>query len=195
MTGFSRDTIHLEHVLLTFKNFGGLPDRFNPDGGKRYFSIILTEEQGQALIDNGYNVKRKPGYDGGPDEITLQISISYKGRQGGPSVFLLSPSTKQRKSLVEDTLITADWVDVLYADIRINPYDHGKGGTGRAAYLKTLAIVIDEDPIELAYADYVEANADQTPQLEGGYTARLALGPGGEYDERGNPILDVELVD
>ena len=47
----------VENAVIMWSNFGGSPTKFNPDGGKRTFDLVLTERVAMSLISDGWNVK------------------------------------------------------------------------------------------------------------------------------------------
>lgn len=141
----NRDDVTIQETNFPFApNFRGGPDRFNPKGGKRYFSIALTEEQAQELKAQGWNVKwpkprLDPDYDPEQDSRTphLKISIHYSERSQ-PRVVLITP--RGRRGLPEDLIDVIDTIDIEFVDVTFRPYDHQMNGGGRTAYLKAIFV-------------------------------------------------------
>lgn len=58
------------------RNFAGNPDRFNPNGGARYFNFVIDDEQlAKNLIDDGWNVKSYQRDEESEIEYTLKVKI------------------------------------------------------------------------------------------------------------------------
>ena len=56
------DNISIRDAKIMFRNFSGKPDKFNPQGGRRIFSVRLTNELADNLKADGWNIKYlKPG--------------------------------------------------------------------------------------------------------------------------------------
>ena len=54
------------------------------------------------------------------------------------------------KSQVE----TLDWVDILNVDLIVRPYEWTVNGkSGVKAYLQSIYVTIEEDPLELKYSE------------------------------------------
>jgi hypothetical protein len=76
--------------------------------------------------------------------------VNFKNRP--PNVVLINH--KGRTTLPEDQIELLDWVDIKTVDLIINPYSWAVNGkTGISAYLKSLFVTIEEDELDLKYAD------------------------------------------
>jgi hypothetical protein len=164
----ARRDITLQNVQIIFKNFEGRPDDFNPDGGKRYFHVLLDPASAAVLEEQGYNVKRKPALEeGGEEFIHMKIMVNFKGRP--PTVALISRAKGTRNTLTEDTVELADHADFERIDIMISPYDWKlkSGASGRTAYLQEFFGFLYQSPLEDLYGHYIEeseAEALEIPQ-------------------------------
>jgi hypothetical protein len=161
--------ITLEGVTLVFRNFAGKEGQFNAEGN-REFSVLLDTELAEAMLRDGWNIRwLKPRED---DEEQLAqayigVSIKYRGRNGKevrpPRVVLIT--SRGRTNIGEDEIETLDWVDIVNVDLIIRPYEwavNGKGGV--KAYLQSLYITINEDPLE---AKYAEMDLEELPARAG----------------------------
>lgn len=153
----ARRDVTLKDVQIIFKNFEGRPDDFNPDGGKRYFHVLLDAVTADILEKQGYNIKRKPPLEEGGDEfIHMKVMVNFKGRP--PTVALISRNKGTRNTLEADTVQLADHADFDRIDLTINPYDWKlkSGMTGRTAYLQEFFGFLYESPLEQLYSQYIE---------------------------------------
>jgi len=158
-TRMADNTVLLEDVRIIFRNFAGEERMYNAQG-KRNFTVILDEETGQKMLDDGWNVKRlKPREDDVPGDLSLKVTVSYKGRTK-PRLVLITKSTNRRNVLDEDMAELMDYAEFETVDIMIRPYDWDVNGeTGRSAYLKTIYGTIREDELDLKYAHYEDDRA------------------------------------
>lgn len=170
MSDRNKDNVTIHGAPLLFPNFRAAGDRFNPKGGKRYFSIGLTEDQAIELKSQGWNVKwpkprNDPDYDPAQDSRTplLQIKVHYSDRSR-PRVALVNE--RGRQGLPEDMVDEIDRLDIEFVDVTFRPYDHDMNGGGRAAYLVTIFVRLRVDELEAKYAHLPEIGGN--PRALGG---------------------------
>lgn len=135
---------------IVYSNFEGRATDFNP-AGTRTFCLVLTPEEAEVMAANRWNVKFKEPSDaeGAEGFHFLQVKCGFQGYK--PPVVVMITS-KGHTILSEDMVAILDSVDIKQFDCVIRPYDHNSGmGTGRAAYLKTAYVTIDEDPLMMKY--------------------------------------------
>jgi len=183
-------TVIMEDARILFRNFTGKEGQYNREGD-RNFCVILLPEIAEAMAEDGWNIKQlKSREEGVPGDYYLQVSVGFKGRP--PRLVLIS--SKGRVELSQHECEILDWVDILRTDLIIRPYHWTvNGNSGVKAYLKTLFVHLNEDYLELKYADVplaeIESSDIESP------SDPLALNRGSnEYDET-NDIVDAELVD
>lgn len=179
-------TVIMEDAHIVFRNFAGKEGIYNREGD-RNFCVILDPEIAEAMLEDGWNVKQlKEREEGVPGDFYIQVSLKYWGRDGRklrPPLVVLR-SSQGRVNLHEAECELLDWVDIANVDtiIRPNHYDvNGKKGV--KAYLKTLFIDVNEDYLELKYAD--DEVASEPLQIESGNTQQ----------EPDDDIVDGELVE
>lgn len=142
------DILTIRDAHIIYRNFEGRETQYNR-AGSREFSIVLSPQDAEKLINDGWNVKvREPLEEGDDPFAYLTVSVAYKMKP--PRVTLLTSTT--RTTLSEKNIEVLDFADIEKADLTINPYDWEVGGkTGRKAYLKTLFVTIREDELEREY--------------------------------------------
>ena len=63
-------------------------------------------------------------------------------------------TSRGRTTLKEDECELLDWADITTADLIVRPYEWAVNGkTGIKAYLQSIFVTIQEDALELKYAD------------------------------------------
>jgi len=146
-------TVTMENARIVFRNFAGLEGPYN-QAGDRNFSVVLDDELADLMESDGWNVKRKPPREEGEDPFNhLQITVGYKGRST-PRIVLIGSQTHKRTVLDQDTCDLVDWADIQIVDLVIRPYSWSVNGkSGIKAYLKTMFVTINEDPLEVKYAE------------------------------------------
>lgn len=158
-------SLTIEGAQILFRNFAGAERPMN-DEGKRNFCLLLAENVAAALDQDGWNIKRlRPRDD---EEIgTPFVKVTVKFGSRPPRIVLLS--SKGRQVLEEDMAMLADWVDVKHVDVTIRPYSwEVRGEKGVSAYLKTIYIIVNEDPLDLKYSDVPEIGANEQLAIEAG---------------------------
>lgn len=177
----------VEDGKIVFRNFAGKEGQYNREGD-RNFCVIIPEDIALMMIDDKWNVKKlKDRQDGTPGDYYIQVSVGYKGRP--PNIFLIS--SKGRVRLGQHEVEVLDWVDIAKADILINPYRWTvNNNTGVKAYVKSLAITINEDALELKYSTVPEVDVNEPLAIEQGHQEAAV-----EFDEDGNEVYVGELVD
>ena len=142
--------IMIEDAKVVFRNFAGKEGMYNREGD-RNFCVLLDEEIAKQLDADGWNVKAlRAREEGDPEQPYLQVSVGFKVRP--PRMVMIGAISGRRTELDEETCEVLDWVDIRTVDLTIRPYAwevNGKGGI--KAYLQTIFVTIEEDPVELKY--------------------------------------------
>lgn len=146
-------TLLIEDARIIFRNFAGKEGKYNREGD-RNFCVLLDPPLADRLDRDGWNVKAlRAREEGDPEQPYLQVSVGFKNRP--PKMVMVT--SKGRTTLAEDECEIFDWVDIKTVDLIIRPYKWDVSGkTGVKAYLKTIVVVIEEDELELKYADLEE---------------------------------------
>lgn len=150
------NTVTMEGVRIIFRNFAGREGMYNREGD-RNFAVLLDDPIAEEMAKDGWNVKwLKPreGDEEATEQAYLQVSVNFKGRP--PRVVMIT--SRGRTNLTADEVELLDWADIRNVDLIVRPYEWAVNGkTGIKAYLQSLFITIEEDELELKYADVQDA--------------------------------------
>lgn len=135
--------LQIDDARIIYRNFSGAASKFNREGDRNFAVIIPTEEQANALINKGWNVKIKPPREDG-DMPFMYLPVKIKFNDRGPNVYL---STGTRMNRLDDESISClDDVDIISVDMDLRPYDwEVNGKTGRTAYLQSIKVTQELD--------------------------------------------------
>jgi hypothetical protein len=144
------NNVVMENVRIIFRNFAGKEGMYNREGD-RNFAVLLDDDTAQKMEADGWNIKRlRAREEGEPEQPYLQVSVNFKGRP--PRVVMIT--SRGRTTLHEDEVEILDWADIQMTDLIVRPYEWAVNGkTGIKAYLQSIFVTIQEDELELKYAD------------------------------------------
>lgn len=167
MRNRNANNVTIYDAQIGFLNFAGRPDKFNPKGGKRYFSIFLSDEQANELKERGWNVKWPKDYDAEEDARSphLKVNIHYSDRSQ-PRVVLITD--RGRRGLPEDLVDLIDQIEIEKVDLEFRPYDHQMNGGGRTAYLVKIYVTLAYDELDRKYSHLPEVGDDPRALAIGG---------------------------
>lgn len=142
------ENVTIEDARVVFRNFAGREGMYNR-AGDRNFAILLDKPLADELSKAGWNVKTlRPREEGDEPQPYISVTVGYKGRP--PTIVMIT--SKKRTQLDEESVETLDWIDTDQVDVVIRPYDWDvNGNTGRKAYLQSMYVVVNEDPLALKY--------------------------------------------
>lgn len=144
-----KNDVVIENARIGFKNFSGKGGRFNPEGS-RNFTVFLEPELADILIEEGWNVKTIVSKIDESEQAILQVKVSFGSAP--PKIVLIT--SKGRTTLNETNVSLLDYGTFTNIDLIIRPYNwEVNGKTGIKAYLKTMYVTLDEDPLELKYSE------------------------------------------
>lgn len=144
--------ITIEDARILWPNFEGREGKYNR-AGDRNFNVELPEDIAQQLLEDGWNVKTGELTEDGIVRTRHVLQVSIKFDKGKPPRIVMI-THRGRTTLDEETVELLDDLKYKLVDMIIRPYEwsvNGNGGT--KAYLKTMFITIDEDELEIKYAD------------------------------------------
>lgn len=151
---------------MIYLNFRGLPTKYNEEGGKRTFNVVIDDmSMVEQLIEDGWNVKVRPPKDENSDPLYhLPVEVRYqtnKTKDGGatndtlkntipPRVWLIT--SHGRTLLDEFTVGQLDYSDIVKCDLIVKGRDWDDHGTNRVkAYCWSLYATIEEDVFAAKY--------------------------------------------
>jgi hypothetical protein len=145
-------TVLMEGVRIIFRNFAGKEGQYNREGD-RNFAVLLDDKVAHDMAEDQWNVKwlqpRSEEEDDKP-QAYLPISVNFKGRP--PRIVLIT--SRGRTNLDESQVETLDWVDIINVDLIVRPYAWTVNQkSGIKAYLQSIYVTIDEDPLEIKYGE------------------------------------------
>lgn len=143
--------LSIENAHIFGRNFAGKEGQYNRAGERGFCVSIEGEEQAQALLADGWNVKISRAKT--PDEEPrYYLPVKVRFEPFPPDVFLIRGRTKTKLS--EDTIATIDNADITSIDLVLNPYQWNvQGRDGVTAYLKTMYATVKEDPFASKYSN------------------------------------------
>lgn len=148
----------IEGAELIFRNFTGKETKFNRPG-VRNFGVKLNDELAHQMAEDDWNVKWLQPREEDEDEVPqawVPVEVAYdKGRP--PHIVLLTAGEeKKRTVLVERQVEQLDGVDIINVDLILNPsrWSRDDGKSAIKAYLKSMYVTIEEDPLQKKYGDF-----------------------------------------
>lgn len=156
------ENIKIENARIVFRNLSGKPDKFNPQGGKRSFSVVIEDpEFANELKREGWNIKQfnpSPDSDEEPAHF-ISVKVSYNNIP--PHIYLCT--SKNKTLLNEDTVGQLDYAEISNVDIVITPYQYEMSSrTGISAYVKTMYVTVVEDEFASKY-EYDDLDDEEIP--------------------------------
>lgn len=145
------DNLKIEDAHILYKNFSGNRDQYNP--GRRSFSVELAQDDAAVLENDGWNVRHRPTKSD-PDVIIHTLPVQLRFDVYPPKIVMIGETSKRVTYLDESTVGQLDTAAIKSIDLMIRPREWtAVGKSGVKAYLKTAYITIEEDDLDLKYAD------------------------------------------
>jgi hypothetical protein len=147
------NTVLMEGVKIIFRNFSGKEGQYNREGD-RNFAVLLDDGIAEEMASDGWNVRwLKPREDDEDEKEQAYLAVSLNFAKGRPPRVVMVTS-RGRTILGEHEVELLDWADITNVDLIIRPYEWSVNGkTGIKAYLQSIYVTIEEDPLELKYAE------------------------------------------
>lgn len=133
--------------LIFQPNFSGAPDRYNKEGGKRYFNWKVEDpELAQKLADDGWPVRVWTPEDGEPIA-NMKVNVSFRRIPGIRPMEIYMVKNRRAIPLDQESVCELDYArpypKALRLEIRPYVYDHDSGAI--SAYLQTGYFELPED--------------------------------------------------
>jgi hypothetical protein len=145
------NTVLMEGVRIIFRNFTGKEGQYNREGD-RNFAVLLDEKVATAMAEDNWNVKWLKPRNEDEEEVPqayLPVSVNFKGSRP-PRIVLIT--SRGRTNLDEHSVEMLDWADIINVDLIIRPYEWTVNNkSGVKAYLQSIYVTIEEDPLEVKY--------------------------------------------
>lgn len=146
------NTVLMEGVRIIFRNFSGKETKYNREGN-RNFAVLVDDKTAKAMAEDQWHIKwlrPREEEEGEKPQAYLPVEIKYNPRP--PRVVLIT--SRGRTNLDETQVEMLDWVDIVNVDLIVRPYHWNVNGkTGVKAYLQSMYVTIQEDPLELKYSE------------------------------------------
>lgn len=154
--------ITINDAKILWPNLSGATVKYN-ERGRRYFHLLLTEEQANKLTnDYGLNCRlHKAKNEDMEDYWTLQVFARFD--KYPPKIYQISGNNYIQ--LTEETVGLLDGADIAHCDLTINPSfwkDETGGRTGYKAYVETMFVTLNVDPLMAQYG-YLFENKGNEP--------------------------------
>lgn len=157
-------TVMMEGVQIIFRNFTGKEGQYNP-AGTRNFGVLISDDVAASMEEDGWNVKRlRPREEieeGELPQAWLPVELKYRDMHGQPvrPARIVLITSRGRTNLGESEVEMLDWAEILNVDLIVRAFPWGpiNGKSGVKAYLQSMYITINEDPLERKYSELDQA--------------------------------------
>ena len=147
-----QENLKLENAVLgrgSYRNFAGEKTQFNPTG-KRTFVVLLDEQNGRLLEQQGWHIRWREPRDE-QDDPTALLTVEVKFGDYPPKIVLISGGTLT--TLDETNIGILDTAEIDRCDLIIRPYNwEVNGNSGTKAYVKTMYVTLQDDDFGGRYA-------------------------------------------
>lgn len=147
---YNDKNVIMEGVTIVNRNFSGKEGQYNREGD-RNFNVLLDPKIAEQMAKDGWNIKEfKIREEGDEPQAFLGVTVSFKGRP--PQIYMI---TSRGRNLIDEGMVEMlDSVDIKNVDMIIRPYEWlVNGKTGIKAYLQSLYVTIEENYLDLKYAE------------------------------------------
>lgn len=146
---FKQDgSVEIDGARIIWPNFSGGPTKYNREGGKREFNIIIpNDDLMQDLLDAGWRVKVLPAREEGEEPLRyLKVNVNFGGYRP-PTIWVMAGP--HRRKLREEDVYQLDQISIDHVDLDISPY-HSNGY--QVAYLQSMVVVQNFNRFEERFA-------------------------------------------
>lgn len=162
--------LEVRDAVIVWKNFEGRENKFG--SRKKTFNLVLDEEMGDKLREEGWNIKFREGREPGDDPlITTEIIVNmdHDDERYNPTVKLYSSFGGRRscRALDKCTVADLDQLELERVDLVIHPYEHGRmnsvGATVKGYLNELNAVQAQDRSFGGFYANYMDETPDEVP--------------------------------
>lgn len=150
------ENVTIEDARITFRNFSGKPGQYNKEGD-RNFAVLIDDKTANRMSQDGWTVKvLQPREEGDEPQPFVKVTVKYRNMKGEPvkPPRVVMITSRGKTDLDEDTVGALDWADIKHVDMILRPFQWDvNGNQGINAYLQSIYVTIEEDELELKYAD------------------------------------------
>lgn len=137
--------LSVENAVIVWTNFAGAPTKFNPQGGKRTFNLVVTKDIADTLVANGWNVKERMPEDPADESLYFTEVVVNMDSSIPPTVNLVTEHRGKHSVTKLDAVSVGDLDNYIYenVDVVVHPYAHGRivsSGSTVKGYLKTMYV-------------------------------------------------------
>ncbi len=166
--------LQIDDANITFRNFGGAPDKYHKLGGARSFAVLIPDANvAKQLVEAGWNVKNINFDDGYSPFLT--VKVNYGSNNVPPKVYLQTSGIIN--PLSAESIGMLDRIEISSVSMDIAPYPYNVNGKiGISAYLRAMKVIQSVDRFEAQEIDRFAAQnqntVTQTAPLAQGYEFR-----------------------
>lgn len=153
------DVITIPNARILWPNFSGAKDKYNAEGD-RNFNLHLSKQQADELAADGWNVKCKfPRPEENTDEqeerCVLKIKVNFGNKP--PKIVGVGNRTRNRMEYHAGIAGLIDSAEIVTCDLSFVPHFYDFNDMlGVNAYLKTMYFELQEDELDLKWAEVVD---------------------------------------
>lgn len=146
-----REEVTMQGVQIRMRNFAGKEGQYNAKG-QRNFLVLLNDDVAEQMLADGWNVKYlKPKEEDDRPQPFLKVKVNFDSE---PMPRLMMVTSRGKTRLGPDEVTALDWAEITNVDLVIRPYRWDvQGKQGVTAYLSSGFFTVQEDELDLKYAD------------------------------------------
>lgn len=159
-----RIQLTIKNARLAFPNLAGSPTKYNKEGGKKTFCVILDEQTGNRLSKDGWNIKWfkvREGEEKEPRRAFMEVVVNYNARRGPQIIMLIENEKTPGTYLTEDTVILLDHAEIVSADMILNGFRWTEEEMPNLKpYLHKMYVTIRQDELDKMHREEMEETAE-----------------------------------
>ena len=147
---------------IIYRNFDGVPRGKYDKEGEKYFNVVLDDiDFAKQLRDDGWTVTiKEPNEEYAKPFAHMKVKVRYDNLP--PIIHLIAGDSNV--VLDEEAAAMLTHAEIVKADMVINPSSYiNPSRTGIAAYLRSMYVEIENDPLEAKYRKRFAARDDEIP--------------------------------